>query len=81
MATYLRWLTVAALTVSAIFAAWLKRNGHLQIVATQHAIHQAKAQGTSTAQADSGVIFVSAKQINSEIHKVSESDPAHSLCT
>ena len=75
MAKYLRWFMVAALAVSAVFAVWLKRNGRWQIVAAQEAIHRAKAQETSTAQADSRVIFVSAKQINSEIHKVSEVGP------
>jgi mannose-6-phosphate isomerase-like protein (cupin superfamily) len=75
MAKYFRWFMVSALAVSAVFAAWLKRNGRWQIVAAQDAIYQAKAQETSTAQADSRVILVSAKQINSEIHKVSEVGP------
>lgn len=75
MAKYLTWFMVAPLVVSAVFAAWLKRNGDCQIVAAQDAIHQAKAQAAPTTQDESRVIFVSAKHISSEIHRVSEIDP------
>ena len=75
MAKYFRWFMVAALAVSAVSAARLKRNERWQILAAQDALYQAKAQETFTAQADSRVILVSAKKINSEIHKVSEGGP------
>jgi mannose-6-phosphate isomerase-like protein (cupin superfamily) len=44
-------------------------------LASAFAVNPANAQETSTAQADSKVILVSGKQINSEIHKVSEVGP------
>ena len=75
MSRYFRWFIIATVAVASVFAVWAKRNGRWQIVAAQDAVYQAKAQETSKAQADSGVILVSAKQINSEIHKVSEGDP------
>lgn len=76
MSRYFRFFTVAMLWLTCVFAVWTERNGRWQIVAAQDAIYQVKAQETSAAQADSRVILVSAKQINSEIHKVSEVGPS-----
>ena len=58
---------------------WLKRNGRWQIVAAQDAIYQAKAQEASSTQDDSRVIFVSAKHLDSEIHKAPEVGPGTSF--
>jgi len=75
MSRYSTFFTVATLGVTCVFAVWTERSGRWQIVAAQDAIYQAKAQETSKAQANSRVIVASAKQINSEIHKVSEIAP------
>ena len=75
MPKYLRWFIVAMIAVASVFAAWVKHNGRLQSVAAHDAIYQAKAQAAPTTQDESRVIFFSAKQMDSEVHKLPEVGP------
>ncbi len=75
MQKYLRWFVVATLAVAGVFAAWVKHNGRWQIAAAHDAVYQPTAAKAFTAQDDSKVIFFSAKQLDSEIHKVPEIGP------
>jgi mannose-6-phosphate isomerase-like protein (cupin superfamily) len=75
MPKHLRSLIVAMIALASVFAAWVKHNGRLQSVAAHDAIYQAKAQAAPTTQDESRVIFFSAKQLDSEVHKLPEVGP------
>lgn len=75
MPKYLGWFIVAMIAVASVFAAWVKHNGRLQSVAAHDAIYQARAQAAPTTQDESRVIFFSAKQMDSEVHKLPEVGP------
>jgi mannose-6-phosphate isomerase-like protein (cupin superfamily) len=72
----LRWFIVATIAVTGVFAAWVKHNGRLQSVSAHDAIYQAKAQAAPTTPDDSRVIFFSAKQLDSEVHRLPEVGPS-----
>lgn len=75
MPKHLRWFIVAMIAVASVFAAWVKHNGRLESVAAYGAIYQAKVQAAPTTQDESRVIFFSAKQLDSEVHKLPEVGP------
>jgi mannose-6-phosphate isomerase-like protein (cupin superfamily) len=79
MPRYLRWFVVASLAVAGLLAAWFNLNGRRQIAVAHDVIHQATAAEVFAAQDDSTVIFLSAKQLDSEIHKVPETAPGSYL--
>lgn len=76
MPKYLRRFAVPTLVVVSAFAAWVKCSERWQIVSAQDTAHGMTAPKGSPAQADSKVIFFSAKQLDSEIHKVPEVGPS-----